>query len=110
MLNYFTNKLKEIHQSLKYKTENVIKSANEGIISNIQNSSRELTFCKMRLEEFSRDAVKELTVNEVIELLNNQLISHRDASYIYQYTKAISTNERDILVRLSYEYKNAKIK
>jgi len=110
MLTYFTNKLKEIKQSLERATESVIKHANSGTIDEIKTATARLSSNKYRLEEFSKDACKYLAVVDLIELLNLQLLSIRDCAYVLRYERPITTTERDLLCKISYEFRECKIK
>lgn len=110
MKQYFTNKLKELNRLIKSATNDVVKYAYEGDIKKIQSSLVYLTEKKNRLEEFSRDASKELPINDIIELLKLELLTKRDVAYVLKYDRSVTIQERDILCVISYDFKDIKVK
>lgn len=110
MKQYFENKLKSIIRDIESAKQNIIKYAQELDIKQIINYTDRLSVLNAKHSEFTKDACLNCTVIEIIEMIGNKLIREYDASYVYKYDKAITTNERDMLTRLSYQFKDAKIK
>ena len=110
MKQYFEKKLKSIVQDIERTKDNIIKYANELDIKSIIEATDRLKSLTLKQSEFTKDACINLTIVEAIELMNLKLIREYDATSIYQYEKAVTTTERDMLVRVSHRFSLAKIK
>lgn len=110
MYKYFQGKLDKLYHRIKQKTNDVISIVNSGTLDQIKHTIVDLNHYKLMQTEFATDAVIELTVEQVITLINAQLITHNQAENVYKYTKAVTIAERDILVKLSYQYRDIKVK
>jgi hypothetical protein len=110
MKNYLTIKLKKAISDIENITNNVVRSAQELDIKNIQSNTAKLQIVNERYSELSKDAALFLSVNDVIELLNLKLVKQYEVSYVYKYDKSISLQERDLLSKIAYEFRDAKVK
>lgn len=110
MLKYFTDKLTDIVERIKRLEQSIIKDITERPINEVLKQIEKLRDLREQHSLFGKDATLYLSVIEFIALYDKGLIREYDAAYVFQYDKFITLSEREILLRHSYKFKDARVK
>jgi hypothetical protein len=110
MKQYFVDKLTEINRKIESLRTQLVEYACDLNIKAITSTTDQLSRYKAKKEEFTRDAVKYLSVDDILTLLSTNLADRYTASYEYKYNKYITLSERERLVVVSYEFREARVK
>ena len=110
MEKYFTEKLNNIQKNIDSVTKSIVEYAKDLDIKSIMLSTDKLQKLVLSQEEFTKDAVLNISVDDVIKLINAKVINLNKVTYIYKYDKAVTLAERQALLAISYKFNDVKIK
>lgn len=110
--DYIHSKLAELKENVKSTTDDLIKELGNLSSKVLIDKARNIETLNIRIAESTNDAVRYLSIDEIIEL--NTLIElnvHTLAMY-YQYKHVgMTTDERTLLIKeFGYQFKTCKIK
>jgi hypothetical protein len=120
MRKYFSDKLTQTARNLFRLEESIIDAAQEMNILRLQIGTTSLKEEKDRLKEFTKDAVKYCSVEDIITLKETKytlgeksrsILCEDTVEYAYKYEKTVSVEERERLMSaFGYKLKDAKIR
>jgi hypothetical protein len=112
MKEYFLTKLSKIHSDIERTKDSIVKYARGLEIKELLVCVEHLRKYEDQQEQFTKDAVINLSVSDFIDLFKKDIVRKYAAEYAYKYdTKGISLSERDLLSKeCGYGFKDAKIK
>lgn len=111
MFTYFKSKLESRIQDIQRTTEAAIQELQKGDPVKAMTIAEQLKTHKNRYTEFVSDACKYLSVSELVTLINDDIITDLcTVEYYFKYTRAVSLEERDLLYKCNYRFKDSKVK
>lgn len=109
MKKYFETKLANLKTLIDACQNAIVKAAQDLDIKKIMSLTENLTSLKKEFNDFSKDAVIYLSVDEFIELYKENLVDLSTAVYTFTYSKTITLEEREKLKRVNYQFERAKV-
>lgn len=120
MKQYFADKLTQIARNIFHTEENIIVAAQEMDVKKLQLGVDALKEEKDRLKEFTKDAVKYCSVEDIISLKQTPytwreksrvILCEYTIEYTYKYEQTVSVEERNALISaFGYKLRDAKIR
>lgn len=110
MNKYFTTKLTELVRRIESLKNQIIQKANDLDIKAIISLTEELSIVNNSYRSFTKDAVNNLTVDEIVVLFEAKLIEEYSTEYALKYDRYVTLAERDRLTKLSYKFRDARVK
>lgn len=109
MKKYFQLKLTNIVKHIELNTKHLVDAANDLNIKALQVHTEQLNKFTSEWADFTQDAVVYCTVPEIIELWNAGLLRKYSAESAFKYTRTVTIEERELLVKANYGFREAKV-
>lgn len=119
MKKYLQTKINEIADLIASAKKSILEQVTEGKFHSLKELSERIRLLEERRNEFTKDIVKNLTVDEVIEIAERKnydgdIISpfrKQDLEYNYKYSTKVFIYDRDKLVaKFGYSFKDIPVK
>lgn len=120
MKKYLQDKLFNVVDAIEATKRSILQQVADGQFTHLKSHSDNIVRLQDRQDEFIRDIVVNLTVDEVIEIndrknfMNEVLPSPFNLNrlyYHYKYSAKVSINDRDKLVnKFGYKFKDIPVK